>query len=1815
MATVSQVTEAVFRARYEDQMSAGANAAARAVEKLGVTVQETEEKVTRASRSGATWVNQHDAVTQAAKRAEKAERDLGTARKALSTDVAAGTVSQEQASRALDALATKAQAAREKLQALQAAEAAAGQGADQASAAAQSLAARLDAAAQAAQRAAQAQAAFNQSQGVRASNQDDYARRAADVAAYGAELDRLRAKFNPLYAASKQYENTLEEIAEAERLGAISAREAQAARERTTAAFAASHAPIQGTTQALGQVTNSLGLARHQMQNLTAQVVDFGVQISSGGGIFLPLVQQGPQAIDAMGGLSGAMRVLTQLATPLNVGIVAATAALATAVLTAERAERAINDLSARLRTTRSDFQELARDADTMARRLAGSTTLSTADARAAAGTIAGSRDFSGNRAELERLTKLSADVARAFGVTVPEAAQRLADGLKKPGDAARRMIDGDLRGMDDALRRQIELLEASGQKHQAQTLYTQAYARSVADAAAAMTPFERAMDEASKAATRLWNGADGKSGLRVILEGIGRPVVATAGGLISFLASVIDKLEQVRSKIEGLGWMGRLIAGDPTEAGAQANDWLRGRTSTPAGSPVTGSSDVAARILYGEAGGQGDQGLAAAAAVIVNRARLTGQSPDQVVMAPGQFEPWGNTATRDRLMAMSPAQYEQAARILAGVMSGQVADPTGGATHFYAPGLQSSLGRNRPAWAEGDGVRIGDQVFYARPQDFGQGSAVPGRGGRTLAAADEGLQNWDNQQVLRERNAAQISLYEAAAGTDGLSPERARDYADRLKELRAEAERLRDPMDELRRQGDEQARVFRQASGAAQELAAAELRGIQAARAAGEGPEGQAARGLEERRQAQARMNSELMKSIEATERDTAKKQAQTAALAGGVAAMQEVEIQRQAEIEALNFAIPGTADYTRNVNMLVQAKRDQKAADVDLSTGSLIAQQSDQIALLEQEARLIGLSTEARQAELAVMKERQRVANAGGDPDSDASRKAQDNIKRIASQQASNQQLTNSWNELARVGEQAFDRIGSAITEAFANGSLKAIDFKNIAKAVFSEVIQAGLRLAVINPVLNAVFGGTRGTLGGIGTVMGAGGGSLEITDSNGGLIGYASQGAQAYSAYSKLSGINPTSYINGSTQFATGWGGLDGVLNTPIWGASGGINAGGAVTNSAGYGSMAQSSIDAGGSAAGGGVGGLTYGGAATGALGIAGGLYGAYSGIQRGGVGGYTQAAGGAATAGLSAAAMASMAVPVYGWIAAAALTVLGALLPGQKPSDRTGTATFRTNEPGVVDINGLNGDRYSQENRDQARAIGAELMKIADQIGEKAGLGRSVETAYRVEYGARDGLNVYLGTDKLHGGTDEEGITAVTQAFVSRMLQQAMAQTPDANIRQIIGATGVADPDKTLANIDWYETTWKAMQKPLEQTRSGLEAFEAQLEQIKAPFQEVINKSASLGLATDELVKRQQEAADYARIQVGVGYDQSMWQAQGRGYVQAAREIRSNYTANADLYRSVGRNAEDLYNAQASQLLGGLSADQLRDVVNEFRGLDEAMANIAQSMLDFKVATDAATEAQQQAIQNQQTRLGYWQASRSAEGRDYINSVENVRTNWAENGASYAAAGLDPDRLYWQQLQSTLNGLNNEQLRDVAISFRGVDDAAADLAEQMLALGGSAAQVAEDLAKRQQAEQTVTGTLGGITDFIQSMQTDDSSLLSPQAKLSLTERDFNDVASRAASGDFDAISEFTTVAGRYRDAARSYYGSSAGFGFAQDRISSVAESIGNISADTLTNSAMASMLKTTSDSIVDAIKDLKTENQLFRQQLAGLLADR
>lgn len=95
---------------------------------------------------------------------------------------------------------------------------------------------------------------------------------------------------------------------------------------------------------------------------------------------------------------------------------------------------------------------------------------------------------------------------------------------------------------------------------------------------------------------------------------------------------------------------------------------------------------DLLTRTILSEAGSQGPLGMAAVAAVVKNRMQKRGMSAGDVVLEQNQFEPFnggaGNPNDPMKWDANSP-RYAQARKIAQGVMSGDLPDFSGGATHF----------------------------------------------------------------------------------------------------------------------------------------------------------------------------------------------------------------------------------------------------------------------------------------------------------------------------------------------------------------------------------------------------------------------------------------------------------------------------------------------------------------------------------------------------------------------------------------------------------------------------------------------------------------------------------------------------------------------------------------------------------------------------------------------------------------------------------------------------------------------------------------------------------------------------------------------------------------------------------------------------------------------------------------------------------------------------------------------------------------------------------------------------------------------------
>ncbi|MGO4670087.1 cell wall hydrolase [Bosea sp. 2RAB26] len=149
---------------------------------------------------------------------------------------------------------------------------------------------------------------------------------------------------------------------------------------------------------------------------------------------------------------------------------------------------------------------------------------------------------------------------------------------------------------------------------------------------------------------------------------------------------------------------------------------------------------DAIVRTVYGEADRESPEGQRAVAAVIRNRANQAGFTPEQITQQNDgrnwQFEPWGDPDARARMEAIPQRRFDQIAGTVAPVIE-QGLDPTGGATHFYAPKAQAALRRPVPRWDDGTGTDLGNHRFFAH--GYGPGGGAPAPSAATIIAQGGG--------------------------------------------------------------------------------------------------------------------------------------------------------------------------------------------------------------------------------------------------------------------------------------------------------------------------------------------------------------------------------------------------------------------------------------------------------------------------------------------------------------------------------------------------------------------------------------------------------------------------------------------------------------------------------------------------------------------------------------------------------------------------------------------------------------------------------------------------------------------------------------------------------------------------------------------------------------------------------------------------------------------------------------------------------------------------------------------------------------------
>ncbi|ESY42047.1 hypothetical protein X747_14815 [Mesorhizobium sp. LNJC384A00] len=194
--------------------------------------------------------------------------------------------------------------------------------------------------------------------------------RGSEIAAYGAELDQLRARFNPLYAASKQYETELDQLNAAHRVGAISGHEHEAALEVLNNRYTVLGQQGARAAGAFGAVGGAARLTSNQLLNLSRQGNDVVTMFALGAPPMMIFASQAGQIYDALesgpkglrGSLAGIASGVKSAASSLisgaaafvsfsnpvglvATGIIAGTAALLTYASVSRESIRSIDDV------------------------------------------------------------------------------------------------------------------------------------------------------------------------------------------------------------------------------------------------------------------------------------------------------------------------------------------------------------------------------------------------------------------------------------------------------------------------------------------------------------------------------------------------------------------------------------------------------------------------------------------------------------------------------------------------------------------------------------------------------------------------------------------------------------------------------------------------------------------------------------------------------------------------------------------------------------------------------------------------------------------------------------------------------------------------------------------------------------------------------------------------------------------------------------------------------------------------------------------------------------------------------------------------------------------------------------------------------------------------------------------------------------------------------------------------------------------------------------------------------------------------------
>ncbi|MFW7268837.1 phage tail protein [Gluconacetobacter sp. Hr-1-5] len=797
---------------------------------------------------------------------------------------------------------------------------------------------------------------------------------------------------------------------------------------------------------AVDDLTQAHKLSGYQMGILVDEAHKFADQILAGGSAMTAAFYQAPNAIQTMGGLKNAIGLVgTALSGPAGLAVGAGVAGLALFELGshAEEEQSRLARLSAQLRSTRDDAASMAGTITSASESLRNMPGWDAADARSAATTIGGTYNFTGSSSDIVDLSGIARDAGTVFG-SLEDGLKAVQQAMVNPTAEIEALYKQHLPGVDAALVTQVKNLQASGQQGKAYALVIGEIRDATKGASEqALTPFQQSLENLHHV-------------LDPITSAVGKLALSIGADLLNAVTAVISLIPR-----------GTPVATNGL-AGSQVLD------NYAAGQHHYGLGQVDPRYSYGydvmtpqgnidaalknfmasnqRAGGNWDNTLAYYSGNAIGSAGQ--RSYNSAVYG---YDPNSLPSDTSKLVDQEASRLGLSSRLV-NLFKGVIGHESGG--HQYQDYAGTTAGTAQSVAHATSASVISDQA-----------SVIGG------APADAGGYSSSSYSQQREAIEAYIASEQKLLATQKEGSASWQETSEKITQARVELANTLSPQEKITQGLTDGLDPLHAQTGYWRSMAEVVAQFDQTAR--GTGIDQQAlAQALSARQQQLAQAYQD---GTDAAERQ-AKSQGAIADAAGGSAvALQHATNYQQAYNEALNdFGSAKSAQFVKAVQDRTAALDASAAAQMRAQQLQQNAGLSDNLQMIKAETAAIGENADQRSVSLAVMQAELTEHRKYGDI---LPQEAQDYIalsgsvaKATADYQHQQEILSDVTGSISSMAQTLTDDL----TQAFVQGSGAGVSFKSMLQGIETQIISLIARMALINPLMNAIDGGTRSTLG---------------------------------------------------------------------------------------------------------------------------------------------------------------------------------------------------------------------------------------------------------------------------------------------------------------------------------------------------------------------------------------------------------------------------------------------------------------------------------------------------------------------------------------------------------------------------------------------------------------------------------------------------------------------------------------------------------------------------------------------------------------